>query len=77
MKSWLIKIFFELIDTIYILIGSILIIAAYIYFRSGLIGIPESPWMGLFVVLIAFVVFLLPYYIILKLKLNKKSNKDA
>lgn len=33
--------------------------------------------MGLFVVLIAFVVFLLPYYIILKLKLNKKSNKDA
>lgn len=77
MKSGLIKIVFELIDTIYMLIGSILIIVAYIYFGNGLMGMPASPWMGLLGVLIVFIVLLLPYYIILKSKYNKRSNKDA
>jgi len=77
MKSWLTKIFFEFIDTLYIAIGSIVIIAAYIYSNDGLLGIPASPWAGLLGVVIAFVILLLPYYLILKFKHNKKLNSDA
>lgn len=71
MKSWLTKIFFEFVDTLYIVTGSILVIMAYIYSSGGLMGIPASPWTGLLGVLIAFVVLLFPYYAILKIKHNE------
>jgi len=77
MKSWLTKIFREFVDTIYIVIGSIIIIAAYIYSSDGLLGIPASPWAGLLGVIIAFIILLLPYYVVLKIKHNKMLNKDA
>jgi len=77
MKSWLTKIFFEFIDTLYIVIGSIVIIAAYIYSSDGLMGIPASLWAGLLGVIIAVVILLFPYYAILKLKHHKKLNSDA
>ena len=77
MKSWLTKIFFEFIDTLYIIFGSIVIIAAYIYSSNGLMGISASPWAGLLGVIIAFAILLFPYYIILKIKHNKKLNSDA
>ncbi len=77
MKSWLTKIFFEFIDILYIVIGSIVIIASYIYSSDGLMGIPASPWTGLLGVVIAFVILLLPYYAILRFKHNKKLNSDA
>lgn len=71
MKSWLTKIFRELLDTLYIVIGSIVIILAYIYSSDGLLGIPASPWAGLLGVVIAFIVLLFTYYVILKFKHNK------
>jgi uncharacterized membrane protein len=77
MKSWLTKIFFEFLDTFYMVIGSIIIIIAYIYSSDGLLGIPASPWVGLVGVIIAFIILLLPYYVILKYKHNKRLNKDA
>ncbi len=77
MKSWLTKFFIEFLDTVYILIGSIVIILAYIYASDGLLGMSASPWAGLLGVIIAFIILLFPYYAILKLKHNKKLNKDA
>lgn len=71
MKLWLIKIFFEFIDVLYIVIGSIAIIVAYIYYSDGLMGIPASPWAGLLGGIIVFVILLLPYYAILKFKHNE------
>lgn len=73
MKRYLIKLFFEFIDTIYILIGSVLIILAYIYFSNGAMGLPESLWSGLLGVVVAFVALLFPYYAILKIKHNKEN----
>lgn len=75
MKSWLTKIFLELIDTIYIVIGSIVIITAYIYSSGGIFGISASPWAGLLGVGVAFMVLLLPYYIILKCKHKSTHEK--
>jgi uncharacterized membrane protein len=77
MKSWLTKILREFVDTLYIVIGSIVIIAAYIYSSDGLLGIPASPWTGLLGVIITFIILLIPYYAILKIKHNKRLNKDA
>jgi hypothetical protein len=77
MKYWLSKVFFEFIDTIYIVFGSITIIAAYIYTSDGVFVIPASPLAGLLGVVIAFIILLLPYYVILKIKHNKRLNKDA
>jgi len=76
MKSWLIKILVEFVDTLYIVIGSIIVIAAYIYSSNGLLGIPESPWAGLLGVLITFAVLLFPYYAILKLKQRYHNEKQ-
>ncbi len=77
MKSWLTRLFIEFLDTVYIIIGSIVIIIAYIYSSDGLLGIPASPWAGLLGVIIAFIILLLPYYAILKLKHNKRIGKDV
>ena len=76
MKSWLNKILVEFIDTVYLVIGSVVIIAAYIYSSDGLMGIPASPWAGLVGGAIAFMILLFPYYAILKIKQGKKVSED-
>ena len=58
MKSWLTKIIYEFIDTIYIVIGSVVVIASYIYSSDGLFGMPASRWSGILGVVIAFIISL-------------------
>lgn len=77
MKSWLSKIFFEFIDTLYMALGSVVIIAAYIYASDGLMGLPASPWTGLLGVGVAFVVLLFPYFTVMKIKHRNRNSKDA
>ena len=40
MKSWVTKLASELLDTILIVIGSVVVIASYIFASDGLFGIP-------------------------------------
>jgi len=72
MKSFLIKLCFEAIDTVYLIFGSILIIVAYVYSSDGIFGIPSSLTAGLIGAGTTFLFLLLPYYFLSKIK---KSNR--
>lgn len=74
MKSWVTKSASELLDTILIVIGSVVVIASYIFASDGLFGIPASPWAGLLGVIVALIVLLFPYYLFLRLRHNKKMQ---
>lgn len=73
MKSLGFKLFVWLLETVYMVIGGGAVLFVFLALNSGTMGLPASPWLGIFGALVTMIAFIVPIYFLLRSGQKKES----